>query len=227
VALFEHNRRLQVELGAPADKTRVIPNGIDVPFYQGVQRRPRPGYHVGLVGRVVPIKDIKTFISTAKLLSGTIPESRFYCIGPTDEDEAYFEDCQTLVRSLRLADRFEFTGRQDVREYYGFLDVLMLTSVREAQPLVILEAQCAGLPVVSTKVGNVAELLDFDERFMASPKDPESLAAGVQYLHDHPDEAAALSERARQRVLQFYDRDTVFATYGELYRRYAGMEERA
>jgi glycosyltransferase involved in cell wall biosynthesis len=105
--------------------------------------------------------------------------------------------------------------------------VLMLTSVREAQPLVILEAQCAGIPVVSTRVGNVAELLDFDERFLASPKDPEKLAAGAQYLHDHPEEAVALSDRARERVLQFYDRDAVFQTYGELYRRYGGIEERA
>jgi glycosyltransferase involved in cell wall biosynthesis len=223
VALFEHNRRLQAELGAPQDKTRVIPNGIDVAYYRAVIRKPRAGYHVGLVGRVVPIKDIKTFISTAKLLSETIPDARFYCIGPTDEDEAYFEDCRTLVHSLRLSDRFQFTGRQDVREYYGFLDVLLLTSVREAQPLVILEAQCAGLPVVSTRVGNVAELLDFDERFLASPKDPEKLAAGVQLLHDNPGEASALVDRARERVVHFYDRDVVFETYGELYRRYGGM----
>lgn len=223
VALFEHNRRLQVELGAPSDKTRVIPNGIDVDFYGAVERRQRGGYHVGLVGRVVPIKDIKTFISMAKLLSESIPEARFYCIGPTDEDQGYFEDCRTLVRSLQLADRFEFTGRQDVREYYRFLDVLLLTSVREAQPLVILEAHCAGVPVVSTRVGNVAELLDFDERLLASPKDPEKLAAGVQYLHDHPDEAAALVARSRERVRRFYDRNAVFQTYGELYLRHAAL----
>jgi glycosyltransferase involved in cell wall biosynthesis len=226
VALFEHNRRLQVELGAPQDKTRVIPNGIDAEYYRGVERRPRPGYHVGLVGRVVPIKDIKTFISTSKLLAETIPEARFYCIGPTEEDDAYYEDCRTLVQSLRLSDRFTFTGRADVREYYSFLDVLMLTSVREAQPLVILEAQCAGVPVVSTRVGNVAELLDFDERFLAPPKDPERLAAGVRLLHDNPQEAAALAVRARERVLRFYDRDAVFETYGDLYRRYAAMAER-
>ena len=56
-ALFEENRQKQLELGAPADRTEVIPNGIDVERFS-IKREPRPGFHVGLVGRVVPIKDI-------------------------------------------------------------------------------------------------------------------------------------------------------------------------
>jgi glycosyltransferase involved in cell wall biosynthesis len=220
IALFEQNRRLQIELGAPEAKTRVIPNGIDVPFYSQVTRRSREGFHVGLVGRVVPIKDIKTFISMAKIVSETIPQAVFHCIGPTDEDPGYFEDCRILVESLKLADRFHFTGRQDVREYYSFLDVLLLTSVREAQPLVILEAYCAGVPVVATRVGNVAELLDYDDRFIAPSKDPEKLAAGVRFVHEHPEEMRIIVEKNRDRVVRFYDRDKVFQTYGELYRRY-------
>jgi glycosyltransferase involved in cell wall biosynthesis len=220
IALFEQNRRLQIELGAPEKKTRVIPNGIDVPFYSAVTRQKRDGFHVGLVGRVVPIKDIKTFISMAKIVSETIPEAVFHCIGPTDEDPAYFEDCQILVESLKLTDRFHFTGRQDVREYYSFLDVLLLTSVREAQPLVILEAYCAGVPVVATRVGNVGELLDYDDRFIAPSKDPEKLAAGVRFVYEHPEEIGRIIQRNRDRVVRFYDRDKVFQTYGDLYRQY-------
>jgi len=220
IALFEQNRRLQIELGAPEARTRVIPNGIDVPFYSGLPRQKRRGFHVGLVGRVVPIKDIKTFISMAKIVSETIPEAQFHCIGPTDEDPGYFEDCQILVESLKLADRFHFTGRQDVREYYSFLDVLLLTSVREAQPLVILEAYCAGVPVVATRVGNVAELLDYDDRFIAPSKDPEKLAAGVKYIYEHPEEIQLIVKKNKDRVVRFYDRNKVFQTYGDLYRQH-------
>lgn len=220
IALFEQNRRLQIELGAPEEKTRVIPNGIDVPFYSQVSRQKKNGFHIGLVGRVVPIKDVKTFISTAKIVSEAIPEAVFHCVGPTDEDTGYFEDCRILVDSLKLADRFHFTGRQDVREYYSFLDVLLLTSVREAQPLVILEAYCAGVPVVATRVGNVAELLDYDERFIAPSKDPEKLAAGVKYIYDHPEEMDTIVDKNRERVVRFYDRDKVFQTYGDLYRQH-------
>jgi glycosyltransferase involved in cell wall biosynthesis len=100
------------------------------------------------------------------------------------------------------------------------LDVLLLTSVREAQPLVILEAYCAGVPVVATRVGNVAELLDYDDRFIASSKDPEKLAAGVRFIYEHPEEMRLIVEKNKDRVIRFYDRDKVFETYGDLYRRY-------
>ena len=219
IALFEHNRRLQLELGAPEEKTRVIPNGIDTGRFM-VKREKREGFHVGLVGRVVPIKDIKTFIAMAKIISDDIPEACFYCIGPTDEDEAYYEDCKILVKSLRLQEKFEFTGRQNVLEYYSFLDVLLLTSVREAQPLVILEAYCAGVPVVSTRVGNVPELLDFDDRFIAPPKDALHLAEGAKYIYEHPEEMEDLIEKNRERVLLFYERKSLHQAYRDIYHEY-------
>jgi len=172
---------------------------------------------VGLVGRVVPIKDIKTFISACRITADLIPDSHFYCIGPTDEDPGYFEDCRMLVENLKLKDCFHFTGRADVREYYGFLDVLLLTSVREAQPLVILEAYCAGVPVVATRVGNVPELLDYDDRFIAPSKDPEALAESIKYIHDNPGEMAALKEKNKDKVLRFYNRRELLETYRDIY----------
>jgi polysaccharide biosynthesis protein PelF len=217
VSLFEQNRRRQIEMGCDADKAVVIPNGIDIPRYSAVVRGRREGFHVGLVGRVVPIKDITTFILMAKIVATAVPDARFWCIGPTDEDPGYFEDCRALVESFQLSERFTFTGKVDVREYYAFLDVLLLTSLREAQPLVILEAYAAGLPVVSTRVGNVPELLDYDERFLASSKDAEKLAQGVRWVHDHPDEMRGLAVRNRQKVDRFYDKRAVFDRYAELY----------
>ena len=172
---------------------------------------------MGLVGRVVPIKDIKTFISACRITADLIPDSHFYCIGPTDEDPGYFEDCRMLVENLKLKDCFHFTGRADVREYYGFLDVLLLTSVREAQPLVILEAYCAGVPVVATRVGNVPELLDYDDRFIAPSKDPEALAESIKYIHDNPGEMAALKEKNKDKVLRFYNRRELLETYRDIY----------
>jgi glycosyltransferase involved in cell wall biosynthesis len=85
---------------------------------------------------------------------------------------------------------------------------------------VILEAHCAGVPVVATRVGNVGELLDYDDRFIASSKDPEKLAAGVRYIYEHPEEIRLIIQRNKSRVVRFYDRDKVFETYGNLYRRY-------
>ncbi len=216
-ALFEENRQKQMELGAPPHNCQVIPNGIDIERFSSVKRSPRPGYHVGLVGRIVPIKDIKTFIATAKIVLDRLPDAIFYAIGPTDEDPEYYDDCVALTKSLKIADRFLYTGRQNVLEYYSFLDLMLLTSIREAQPLVIMEAWAAGVPSVSTKVGNVPEMLDFDERFLAPSKSPEKLASCVIYAHDHPEEMALINERNRKKAFTQYDKKTMLASYTKLY----------
>jgi glycosyltransferase involved in cell wall biosynthesis len=218
ITLFEYNRKRQLELGATEEKTMVIPNGIDIEYFSKVKRVTKKGFHVGLVGRVVPIKDVKTFIYVAKILATIIPGTRFYSIGPVGEDPAYYADCKLLVKSLQIEDSFEFVGKQDVREYYSFLNVVMLTSIREAQPLVILEAFCCGIPVVATKVGNVLELLDYDERFLASPKDADKLAQCVKYIFENPKEIDELKELNRQKVEKFYDRKKVYQQYGEIYK---------
>lgn len=216
ISLFEENRRKQHEMGANPKITEVIPNGIDIPRFS-IEREEKQGFHVGLVGRVVPIKDIKTYISTAKIVLDRIPEATFYCIGPTDEDPAYFKDCQRLVKSMKIEDRFLFTGRQNVLDYYKFLNVLLLTSVREAQPLVILEGYCGGVPAVATAVGNIPEMLDYDERFLAPSKDAEKLAECIQYIYSHPAEMAKINEANKQKALHYYDKLDLHKRYHRIY----------
>ena len=217
ISLFEHNRKLQIERGAPKHRTMVIPNGIDLERFSVDERDERSGFHIALIGRVVPIKDVKTFIIAAKNVVDRVPEAHFHCVGPTDEDPGYFNDCQLLVSNLKLEDNFSFTGRQDVREYYKFIDVLVLTSIREAQPLVILEAYAAGVLVVSTRVGNVPELLDYDERFLANQKDTEKISSGIIYIHDHPDELAQIVARNKRTVSRFYERRGLHQRYRKIY----------
>ncbi len=216
-SLFEENRQKQLELGADESKAIVIPNGIDVGRFS-IERCPREGFHVGLVGRVVPIKDIKTYIATARIVLEEIPEAMFYCIGPTDEDPAYYRDCELLVKSLKLEKNFIFTGKQNVLEYYCFLDVMLLTSIREAQPLVLLEGYCAGVTAVSTRVGNVAEMLDYDERFIAPLKDSDKLAEGILYIYRNKGEMEEKKKKNKQKVEQFYNKEDLMKKYLSLYR---------
>ncbi|MBI9098946.1 MAG: GT4 family glycosyltransferase PelF [Spirochaetaceae bacterium] len=217
-SLFEHNRQISMELGAREDASLVIPNGIDIERYSAVTRENREGFHVGLVGRVVPIKDIKTFITMAKIVYTKHPDAVFHCIGPTDEDPAYYEDCKRLVDNFNLKDVFHFTGRQNVLDYYSFLDVMLLTSVREAQPLVILEGWSAGVPCVSTKVGNVPEMLDYDEHYLASSKDAEKLAWCVNYVKNNPEEVAAQMIKNKEKMYRLYDKNDLYKTYRNLYK---------
>jgi glycosyltransferase involved in cell wall biosynthesis len=219
-SLFEENRRYQLELGAPPERTVVIPNGIDVARYSVARERRDGDFHVGFVGRIVPIKDVKTFIVAAKLVLEKLPNARFHLVGPDDEDPAYAAECRRLAADLKIDDRLEFTGRADVLQYYKFLDVVVLTSVREAQPLVILEAYAAGIPCVSTDVGNVSELLEGDRRFIAPSKDSGKIAEGIEYVLTHPEEMAALAAKNRARTIASYEKRDLLTRYGELYSRF-------
>ena len=65
ISLFEYNRNIQIEYGAPEEKTIVIPNGVDEKKYGSIVRNKRKGFHVGSILRVVPIKDVKMMIKAS------------------------------------------------------------------------------------------------------------------------------------------------------------------
>ncbi len=232
ISVTTGNQRFQIHEGARLHKMTVIPNGVDISRYSGIRTslaRQSPGFSVGFVGRVVPIKDVKTFIRAIGAASATIPDITVSIVGPTDEDPQYFAECQQLVTMLGLTQVIQFTGRADVREYYKMLDVLVLTSISEAAPLVILEANCAGVPVIATNVGACKELIE-GETAEDQAIGPSGLLTTVSSAQETADALIQLSrdEVLRQEMAQagqtrarrFYDVENLYATYRGLYQRY-------
>jgi glycosyltransferase involved in cell wall biosynthesis len=160
ITLFTGNQQPQLEDGAPRNKMQIIPNGVNVEHFARMAHRRQATPTIGLIGRVVPIKDIKTFIRAVSLLRQTAPDLKAYIIGPTDEDRAYYAECVNLVQLMGLEHTITFTGQAKVEDYLPLLDVLVLTSISEAQPLVILEAGAVGIPIVATDVGACRELIE-------------------------------------------------------------------
>lgn len=113
---------------------------------------------IGAVLRVTPIKDVKTMIQAFSFAKKKVPALRLFIMGPCDEDEEYAGECFELVETLGVSD-VVFTGRVDVREYLGRMDMTILTSISEGQPLTILESFAAHKPVIATDVGNCRELI--------------------------------------------------------------------
>jgi glycosyltransferase involved in cell wall biosynthesis len=223
------NQVYQRSCGAANDKLRLIPNGIDTTQLSGLRvqnTQVKDRFHVGFVGRIVPIKDVKTFLRAIQIAYQKIPELEVYLIGPTDEDEAYYQDCLRLVEMLNLPEIVHFTGRADVKQYYREIDVLVLTSLSEGQPLVILEGNCAGIPVVATNVGACVELLQGvtpEDRslgvsgLITPVASPQETASAIIQLWRNPALRTRMAEAAMERVRRFYSQEQLYTAYRMLY----------
>ena len=234
--LYGDNQSIQVALGADPDKLMVIANGIDLERFRKVARA--ASSHpptIALIGRVVPIKDVKTFIAAAAMAAPRIPGLRALVIGPTDEDEAYAEECRTLVGELGLEACVTFTGRVDVSEWLGVIDIVILTSLSEAQPLTLLEAGAAGVACITTNAGSCREILlgRADEEpplgaggIVTDLVSPEQIADGIIKLIEDAPLRKAMGERLRRRVERFYPSDLSRDAYRGLYGRLMGRERR-
>jgi glycosyltransferase involved in cell wall biosynthesis len=230
VALYEGNRQRQIDDGAPAARTRNIPNGIDVERYAGLidERKPKAHRVVALIGRVVPIKDIKTFIRAIFIASRTMPDIQGWIVGPEEEDKAYALECRALVESLMLTSNVKFLGFQSIDGILPSVDLIALTSISEALPLVVLEGFAAGVPAITTDVGSCRQLIDgMDEEdraigsagMIVKLANPAAFAQGVLALLGDEARWNAAQAAGLARVRRYYTKDQMVERYRALYEK--------
>lgn len=235
VTLYSDNQIMQRRDGATESALTVIPNGVDYERFSAVsQSRDDQRPTIALIGRVVPIKDVKTFIRAVALLRRRFPDLAAYVMGPKDEDPTYARECETLAKHLGLDGTLSFTGPVKLDDYLGKLDVLALTSLSEAQPLVVLEAGAAGVPSVTTDVGCCRELLfgmpgeepGLGAGGAVTPgADPEATAAALQSILADPARMRAMGQTMQARVRASYNKPDIMARYGALYDRLAAAPD--
>jgi glycosyltransferase involved in cell wall biosynthesis len=228
VALYEANRLRQIEDGAPAGLTQNIPNGVNVQRFAPLrtQRPASPPPILCLIGRVVPIKDIKTYIRAMRTVVNRLPGAEGWIAGPEDEDPEYVEECRDLAEGLGLSEHIKFLGFQQMTELLPKIGLVILSSISEGLPLVLLEGFAAGVPAVSTDVGSCRQLiygLDEEDKSFGSAgrvvgiADPQALAeAALELLTDDTAWKAA-SEAGVKRVETYYTQEKMFASYHSIY----------
>ena len=230
VALYETNRQRQIADGAQASRTRNIPNGVDVDAFAPLieKRAVRARNVVALIGRVVPIKDIKTFIRALFIASRSMPDIEGWIVGPEEEDPSYALECHALVQSLGLAKNVKFLGFRRLDEILPQVDVIALSSISEALPLVVLEGFAAGVPAITTDVGSCRQLIegcgDEDAALGSAGSvvpiaNPAAFAQAVlELLGDEPRWLAA-QQAGIARVRRFYTKKQMIEQYRVLYQR--------
>lgn len=236
ITLHGANQPAQTMHGADPARMKIIPNGVD---YQALSLLPQASASdaptVALVGRVVPIKDIKTYLQAIKVLSADVPGLVALVMGPTDEQPEYYRDCKAAVAELGLSDIVRFTGQVDVAQHFPRIHVNVLTSVSESQPLSVLEAGAAAIPTVATDVGACREILlgRRDEQpalgdggILTDVASPEQTAAAIgTLLRDH-EQRRRFGRAMQERVKRYYDLNLVDDAYATIYRRHMDAPSR-
>ncbi len=228
ISLSNASRRKQIQEGAPTEKTRVISNGINLTRFYPIRkkRENHPLPVLGFIGRVVPIKDVKTFIRALRILCNSMPEAEGWIIGPEDEDPGYAAECKTLAANLDLEGHIKFLGFQRIDSLLHKLGLLVMTSISEGQPLVILEAFATGLPVIATDVGFCSGMVlgeTEEDRLLGAGgritpiADPSATAHAAGELLCNPSAWREARRAAEQRVDRLYDEALLFDQYRSLY----------
>jgi glycosyltransferase involved in cell wall biosynthesis len=228
LSIYEANRQLQMRDGAAAERTRVIPNGIDVRRLAPLRatRPTSPPPVLCLLGRVVPIKDTSTFIRAIRTVVNRLPEAEGWIVGTIEEDPEYAEECQNLVETLGLTGKVKFLGHRKIEDILPKVGLLVLSSISEGLPLVILEGFAAGVPAVSTDVGACRQLIygagEEDDDVGSAGEvvglaNPTALAEAALSLLTDPKKWQAAQAVAIRRVETFYSQERMIASYREVY----------
>jgi glycosyltransferase involved in cell wall biosynthesis len=212
---------LALGIGTP-DQWHVIRVGLDLDGFlstdDGAEEGraalglPSSGPIIGIVGRLVPIKDHATFLAAAAIIRAAWRDAIFVVAGDGPLRSTLERAAPPYVRFLGWVD--------DVPLLYRACDVVVLTSRNEGTPVALIEASAAQTPVVAAKVGGVGDVVaDGDTGLLVKAGDAAGFAAAVSELLGDPRCARAMGRRARQRVVSKYTSRRLTLDVCTLYRQ--------
>jgi glycosyltransferase involved in cell wall biosynthesis len=206
----------------------VIHNGIDlgdfdVPALTTAARERRAsvgldgGPIVGFIGRLTPWKDPLTFLRVVAAVRRARPDVRALVVG----DGPLRVEVERAAEALGVASCCRFLGeRSDVPALLAAMDVVLLTSVSEGFPFVVLEAMAMERPVVATAVNGVPEIVEPGVTGRLVPRgDVEALARATLDVLDAPDAARRMGQAGRRRVVDHFTAQRMVAETQALYLR--------
>jgi glycosyltransferase involved in cell wall biosynthesis len=221
-------RRLIDETGVPAEKVRVIRNGIvaDPPHSDRAAMRAELGIPadapvVGALSMLRAEKALDVLIDAAALLAQKHPALTVLIVGgPASNRPEVADELRALADARGVADTVRFLGlRGDATDVLTAFDVAVLCSDREAGPLAILEYMEAAKPVVATRVGGIPEIVeDGQTGILVEPRDPMALAEAISALLEDRELAERYGAAGRERRLREFDLDQTVRKFEDLYR---------
>jgi glycosyltransferase involved in cell wall biosynthesis len=213
-----------VKKGLPREKIRVIYNGVDgarfdAPVSPDATKAalgiPSDHVVVGLLARLEPQKDPRAFLEAAAIIAPAAPAVSFLVIG----GGSLLAELKRAADALGIGPRVVFTGpTREVPALLAACDVSVMSSVKEGMSNTVMESMAAGKPMVATRVGGNAELIEEGETgLLVPPRDPAALARAIQRIVEDPALARAMGRQARERIAERCSVAVMVASTARLY----------
>ena len=194
--------------GVPERKICMVRYGVALERFSGLESRAardllgirQEALVILFIGRLVQVKDPSAIVEAAARLKAAVPQVEFHLVGNGPEEGAL----KALARDLGVADRVFFQGpkpRAEIPNWLAAADLLILPSLSEGTPNVVLEAMAASRPVVATSVGGIPELVAHGSTgLLVPPRDAGALAGALQQVCTDAAMRQHLGRAGRQRL---------------------------
>ncbi|TSC95193.1 MAG: glycosyl transferase, group 1 [Parcubacteria group bacterium Licking1014_1] len=202
----------------------VLPNGIDLKKFKGFSKqaiRDKFKIHFNekiiiFVGGLRPVKGVKYLIEAFKIINKKIPEAKLFLVGDGSERK----NLEDIIEKNNLGKKVNFTGKiinQKIPEYMIASDIFVLPSLSEGFPVVILEAMASELPIVTTKVRGLPEIIEDGENgFLVEPKNSEQFAEKVLLLFENDELREKISNNNKEKSKE-YDWENIVEKIEKIY----------
>ena len=204
---------LQRLFGLPYEKINVVPNGVNLTLFNGIERdydfRRRFAMDnekiILFIGRLVYEKGIQTLIAAMPKILANYHDSKLIIAGKG----GMINELRAQVNSLGLGNKVYFTGylgSKDVQKMYKCADVAVFPSTYEPFGIVALEGMLSGTPVVTSDIGGLNEIVEHGVNGMKSyAGNPNSLADSILALLFNPELCKTVSKNAKEKVKAQYN----------------------
>lgn len=209
----ENQRMIASYYGIALDRIPVVPNPVDLQRFVSEKRTPDGEFRFITAGRFSAVKNQQMMLRAFAAFLSEGHNGRLVLLGKGEEEA----NLKALADELRISDRIEYAGHvPNVEDYLANARVFLLSSHYEAQPLSILEAMAAGLPIISTDVGGIRDIVT-DNGILVPAGDVTAMARAMSELFSDPALYEKLSACSLRNV-QAYDLHRSVAGYEDLYR---------
>ena len=220
--ITDENKIVIINLGFQF--ANVIPSEEDRNKFRHKYNIPLDAKLIGIVGRLVPVKNHLLFLSIAQDILNEKDDVYFTLIG----DGELREHLEQEIKQRNISDRVIITGFiEDLKQVYSDLDLVLLTSNNEGTPVALIEAMACKKIVMSTKVGGVEDLITPGVNgYCFLPKEKEGFVQEITCWLNNPDHYCEIGSEAHKSVINKYSSETLISQirnlYGELWEQYNG-----